>query len=151
MSYVPTGTRRLLSELNNLLGKRVVAVLTNGVSYEGTLIGFDHPDLNLVLADAKTSRGDKYPRVFIRGTVLAELRALEVSLFDPQEFANYIVKKLGLRPDTVRVYQEAGVVVVLNSIRVTAEGVEGAGPLVPRISHALKEYLDAKARGEQPQ
>jgi small nuclear ribonucleoprotein (snRNP)-like protein len=151
MSYVPTGTRRLLSELNSLVGKRVQVVLTNGSVYEGILLGFDHPEMNIVLGNAKSSRGDSYPRLFIRGSVIAELRALEVSLFDPQEFANYIVRKLGIRPDAVRVYQDAGVVVVFNSIRVTASGVEGAGPMAARISYALKEYLEAKAKGEQPQ
>ncbi len=151
MSYVPTGTRRLLAELNSLVGKRVQVVLTNGVTYEGVLLGFDHPEMNIVLGSARSSQGGSYPRVFLRGAVIAEIRALEVSLFDPQEFANYIVRKLGIRPDAVRVYQDAGVVVVFNSIRVTAEGVEGAGPMVARISHALKEYLEAKARGEQPQ
>ena len=151
MGYVPAGTRRLLSELNSLVGKRVEVVLVNGSSYEGVLLGFDHPELNIVLGNAKSSTGKTYPRVFIRGASVAEIRALEVSLFDPQEFANYIVKKLGLRPDAVRVFQDAGVVVVFNSIRVTATGVEGAGPMAARISHALKEYLEAKARGETPQ
>ncbi len=151
MSYVPTGTRRLLSELNSLIGKRVEVVLVSGATYEGILLGFDHPEMNLVLGDAKTRDGRSYPRVFIRGSAVAEVRALEVSLFDPQEFANYIVRKLGIRPDAVRVFQDAGVVVVFNSIRVTASGVEGAGPMAARISHALKEYLEAKARGETPQ
>ena len=151
MSYVPTAARRLLTELNSLVGKRVEVVLTNGSVYEGTLLGFDHPDLNLVLANARSRDGKQYPRVFIRGTVVAELRALEASLFDPNEFATYLVKKLGIRPEAVRVYEDAGVVVVFNSIRVTATGVEGAGPMAARISHLLKEYLEAKARGEQPQ
>ncbi len=151
MSYVPTGTRRLLTELNNLVGKKVEVVLTNGNSYEGILLGFDHPELNIVLGNAKSKKGESYPRVFIRGSVVAEVRALEVSLFDPQEFANYISRKLGIRPDAIRVFPDAGVVVVFNSIRVTATGVEGVGPMAARISHALKEYLEAKARGEQPQ
>ncbi len=148
---VPHASRRLLTELNNLLGKKVTVVLTNGRKYEGTLLGFEHPEYNLVLADAKTEDGETIPRLFIRGQVVAEIRARITTIFDPREFADYIVKKLGLRPDAVRVYEDAGVVTVFNTIRVTAEGVEGSGPMAAKVSYLLKQYLEAKRRGEQPQ
>ena len=153
MSFVPPGTRKMISELNNLLGKKVAVVLSTGKRYRGILLGFDHPELNIMLADAvEIGQGEEktIPRLLIRGTVLAELHALEKSLFDPKEFADYLRVKLALRPDAVRVYEDAGVVVVFNSIRVTPEGVEGAGPYVPKIDAILKEYLRAKSKGEQP-
>ncbi|ABM80332.1 Lsm family RNA-binding protein [Hyperthermus butylicus] len=145
----PTPTRRFLAELQNLVGKRVEVVLVNGQRYRGTLLGFDHPELNLVLGDVEAER-EKVPRLFLMGRVIAEIRAYELMLFDAREFADYIVRKLGLRPDAVRVYEDAGVVVVYNSIRVTANGVEGAGTLAAKISYLLKEYLEAKRRGEKP-
>ena len=37
---------------------------------------------------------------------------------------------------------------IYNNIRVTAEGVEGAGPLAAKVNYVLREYLDAKKRGE---
>ena len=154
MSFVPPGTRKMISELNNLLGKRVAVVLSSGKRYEGILLGFDHPELNILLADAVESReggeAKTIPRLLIKGTVLAELHALEKSLFDPREFAEYLRSKLALRPDAIRVYEDAGVVVVFNSIRVTPEGVEGAGPYVPKIDAVLKEYLKSKSKGETP-
>jgi small nuclear ribonucleoprotein (snRNP)-like protein len=142
--------RKLMSELQNLVGKNVEVILVNGRRYRGTLLAFEHPEMNLVLGDAETEKGEKIPRVFIAGRVLSEIRAFEVSLFDPKEFAEYIVRKLGLRPDAVKVYEDAGVVMVYNSIRVTEAGVEGAGTLAAKISYLLKEYLEAKKRGEKP-
>ena len=139
----------MLAELNNLIGKRVEIILVDGRKYSGTLLGFDHPEMNIVLSNVEAGE-EKIPRVFIMGRVIAEIRAYETTLFDPREFANYVAKKLGLRPDAIKVFQDAGVVVIYNSIRVTAHGVEGAGPLVAKVNYVLKEYLEAKRRGEQP-
>lgn len=139
----------MLAELNNLVGKRVEIILVDGRKYSGTLLGFDHPEMNIVLGDVEAGE-EKIPRVFIMGRVIAEIRAYETTLFDPREFANYVAKKLGLRPDAIKVFQDAGVVVIYNSIRVTANSVEGAGPLVAKVNYVLKEYLEAKRRGEQP-
>jgi len=119
--------------------------------YEGKLLGFEQPSLDLVLADARTPEGDTIPRLVIRGANIAEIRAYEVSIFDANEFAEYIRRKLGLRPDAVKVYPDAGVVVVLNTYRVTASGVEGSGAMAGRIYALLKEYMEAKKRGEKPQ
>ncbi|WP_143522087.1 Lsm family RNA-binding protein [Pyrodictium delaneyi] len=145
----PSAARRLLAELNNLVGKRIEVVLVDGRKYSGTLLGFDHPEMNIVLGNVEIGE-ERIPRIFIMGRVIAEIRAYETTLFDPREFANYVAKKLGLRPDAIKVFQDAGVVVIYNSIRVTANGVEGAGPLVAKVSYVLKEYLEAKRRGEQP-
>jgi len=145
----PPAARRLLAELNNLVGKRIEVILVNGRKYSGTLLGFDHPEMNIVLGDVEIGE-ERIPRIFIMGRVIAEIRAYEMTLFDPREFANYVAKKLGLRPDAIKVFQDAGVVVIYNSIRVTANGVEGAGPLVAKVSYVLREYLEAKKRGEQP-
>ncbi|MET1101251.1 MAG: Lsm family RNA-binding protein [Pyrodictiaceae archaeon] len=149
MSFVPAGTRKIISELNNLVGRRVAVFLTNGKKYEGILLGFDHPELNVLLADVEIEEGRRIPRLLVKGSVVAEIHALETSIFDAKEFAEYLKRKLGLRDDAIRVYEDAGVVVVFNSIRVTAEGVEGSGPYVPKINYVLKEYLEAKSKGEQ--
>ncbi len=134
-----------------MLGKRVEVVLSTGKRYQGILLGFDHPELNVLLADAVEEGGEgrTIPRLLVKGSVLAELHALEKSLFEPREFAEYLRTRLGLRPDAVRVYEDAGVVVVFNTIRVTPEGVEGSGPYVPKIKAILDEYMRAKSKGEK--
>ncbi|HIP85190.1 MAG TPA: ribonucleoprotein [Pyrodictium sp.] len=151
MVLAPTASRRFWTEMHSLLDKQVKVVLVNGRMYEGKLLGFEQPSLDLVLADARTPEGDTIPRLIIRGANIAEIRAYEVSIFDANEFAEYIRRKLGLRPDAVKVYPDAGVVVVLNTYRVTASGVEGSGAMAGRIYALLKEYMEAKKRGEKPQ
>ncbi|KSW11356.1 hypothetical protein CF15_00345 [Pyrodictium occultum] len=147
-AIAPAAARRLVAELNNLLGKRVEVVLMDGRKYKGTLLGFDHPEMNLVLGDVEAGE-TRIPRLFIMGRVVAEIRAYETTMFDPREFANYVARRLGLRPDAIKVFQDAGVVVIYNSIRVTANGVEGAGPLAAKVSYVLREYIEAKKRGEE--
>jgi small nuclear ribonucleoprotein (snRNP)-like protein len=148
-AFVPEASRRIVSELNNALGRHVEVVLVDGRRYTGLLLGFDHPEMNVLLGEVEVE-GEKLPRLLISGKVVAEIRIKEAMLFDPEEFANYLVRRLGLRPDAVKVYRDAGVVTVYNNVRVTATGVEGSGTLAAKVSYILKEYLDAKKRGEAP-
>ncbi|MET1128200.1 MAG: Lsm family RNA-binding protein [Thermoproteota archaeon] len=148
-TFVPEASRRIVSELNNALGRHVEVVLVDGKRYTGLLLGFDHPEMNVLLGEVEVE-GEKLPRLLISGKVIAEIRIKETMLFDPEEFANYLTRRLGLRPDAVRVYKDAGVVTVYNNVRVTATGVEGSGTLAAKVSYILKEYLDAKKRGEKP-
>ena len=136
-------------ELSKLRGRKVKIVLVDGKSYTGILRDIDYPSLHLVLQDVDTGES-REALVFINGSRVAEIRAAETTLFEPREFARYLVERLGLRPDAVRVLDDAGVVLVYNTIKVTETGVEGTGGLVPKISFVLKEYLEKKRRGERP-
>lgn len=55
-----------------------------------------------------------------------------------------VVKSLGLRQSDVKVYDEAGVVVVLDKIRVTEAGVEGSGPLAQKVFDIYNDYVKKK-------
>ncbi len=142
-------SRRIIHELQNLVGKKVEIVLVDGKKYQGTLIGFDHPGFNILLSDAETGEGGTVPRLIVLGKVVAEIRAYEVSLFDPREFAEYLIRQLGLRRDAVKVYDDANVVMVYNSIRVTERGVEGSGTLAAKVNYVFREYMERKRRGEK--
>ncbi len=144
-----TATRKLLDELSSLLSRRVVVRLSNGKTYEGVLAGFDHPSLNLALTDVTDEKGDKYPKVIVKGTVVSEIVAKELPLFDPREFAEYVVKKLNLHPGDAKAYTDAGIVVVLGNIRVSEQGVEGSGPLANKVHSLWQEYISErqKSRG----
>ena len=148
-AYLAAGNRRIATELNNLVGKRVEVILVDGRKYSGILLAYDHPELNLLLSDVDIGEGEKVPRMIITGKVIAEIRAYELSLFDPKEFAEYLIRKLGLRRDAVKVIPDAGVVMVYNNVRVTAEGVEGAGNLVAKVNYVFREYMERKKRGER--
>ena len=152
-AYLQSAPRRIQRELNRLIGKRVEVELTNGKIYVGVLREIEYPSLNMMLVDAERrdsdeTQGARIPLLFINGSVVAEVRAEEVSVFDAREFADYLAKRLGLRADAVRVVPEANIVLVYNSIRVTEHGVEGSGSMAAKISYILKEYLDRKKRGE---
>jgi len=149
-AYAASPSRRIEGELAKLLGRRIEVALTSGRVYSGVLKGYDYPSLTLLLVDAEEQGGSgRYPLLILTGNVIAEIRVREVPLFDANEFAEYLVRRLGLRPDAVKVHEEAGAVIVYNTIRVTEGGVEGSGGLVPKISFVLKEYLEKKRRGEK--
>ncbi len=146
---MPQTGRKLQSELSRLVGKTVEVILVDGRTYKGVLQDFDYPDLNLLLTEVDVGQEGKIPILVLSGKTIAEIRAYETTVFNPREFAEYIVKKLGIRPDGIRVYDDAGVVLIYNTIRVSEHGVEGSGTLAAKVSYLLKEYLDKKKRGEQ--
>ena len=148
-AIMPAAKRKLITELNNMVGKRIEVVLRSGKIYKGVLLGFDHPEMNLLLGDVELEER-KISRILLVGDVVAEVRLLEAEIFDPKEFADYISKKLGISPDTIKVYEDANILMVGNTIRVSPSGVEGTGTLAAKINYLLKEYLDAKKRGEKP-
>ncbi|WFO75611.1 Lsm family RNA-binding protein [Desulfurococcaceae archaeon MEX13E-LK6-19] len=141
---VADATRRLISELLLMLDKKVTVVLTNGKKYEGILIGFDHPSINIMLASASDTTGKKYPKILIKGESISEIMITEEPLFDPNEFAEYLVKELHLRQDAVKVVPEAGAVIVYGRIKVTEKGVEGTGAMAQTIYEVYQRYIDMR-------
>ncbi len=141
---VSDATRRLISELLGMIDKKVKIILSNGKEYEGILVGFDHPELNMVLTDVVDNKGNKYPKVVIHGDRLSEILVTEVPLFEPSDFAEYLVERLRLRRDSVKVVPEAGAVLVLGRIKVTEKGVEGSGPMAYNIHQVFEEYIEKR-------
>lgn len=138
--------RRLISELLVMLNKKVVVILDNGRRYEGTLVGFDHPTLNVMLNDAVDGEGKHYPKVLIKGERVSEMTVAEVPLFDPEDFARYIISAMKLRSDAVKVIPEARAVIILNNIRVTETGVEGRGPTARTVHQFWEKYMSERRR-----
>lgn len=148
-AYMAQGTRRIAQELHKLIGKNVEVILVDGRKYKGMLLGFDHPELNLLLSDVDVGGDSKVPRLLVSGKIVAEIRAYELSLFNAKEFAEYLIKQLGLRRDAIRIYEDANVVTVYNSVRVTPDGVEGSGTLAAKVNYVFREYMERKKRGER--
>jgi small nuclear ribonucleoprotein (snRNP)-like protein len=145
---MPQPSRKILHELQSLIGKRVEVILVDGRKYNGVLLGFDHPEFNLLLGEVKVGE-ETIPRIIVLGKVVAEIRAYELSLFNAKEFAEYLIKQLGLRRDAVRIYEDANVVTVYNNVRVTPDGVEGSGTLAAKVSYIFRDYMERKKRGER--
>jgi len=142
---VVSATRRMMSELNSLLDRKVFVKLKDGTVIRGEFFGFDDKTFNIMLKKASDGQSE-YPLMIIMADSIAYLSAAEAPLFNPDEFAQLIVGKLNLREADVKVYPEAGIVVVLNSIKVSEKGVEGSGPLAHKIYGLFTEYMESKRK-----
>ncbi len=133
---ITVGSRRFVSELNGFVDKSVKVATMRGVTYEGTLIGFDTTSLNLCLQDAVVNK-EKYSRVIIKGDAISEI-LLKEKPFDMRGLSERLQKMF---PNMVKYYEESGFVTVMERIRVTADGVEGTGPMVDRVKKVYDQYV----------
>jgi small nuclear ribonucleoprotein (snRNP)-like protein len=133
---ITVGSRRFVSELNGFVDKSVKIATARGVTYEGILIGFDTTNLNLCLQDAVVNK-EKYSRVIIRGDAISEI-LLKEKPFDMRGLSERLQKMF---PNMVKYYEESGFVTVMDRIRVTADGVEGVGPMVDRVKKVYDQYV----------
>ncbi len=141
---VPTATRRMFSELNALLDKEIIVTLKTGRTIKGILHGFDQ-NLNILLKNA-AAEDQVYPIMLLYSDAIQSLGAAESPLFNPEEFAKIVSQKLNIRETDIKVFPEAGVVVVLNNVRISEKGVEGSGPLAHKIYGIFTEYIESKKR-----
>ncbi len=142
-SLTATGSVRFLRELAALLDKTVSVKTIHGKTYLGKLIGYDPNTLSLCLSEAKDNQGTVYARVFIRGDVISEIIRQEEP-FDLKGLAERLEKMF---PNMVKLYEEAGVIVVMDRIRVTEEGVvEGSGPVAERVKRVYEQFVAEKKR-----
>ncbi len=133
-------TRAFNREIASVIGATVVVVTRDGKEYTGTLKGVDQNTLSLVLADVVTSDETRLPRIFIYGNSIVSFAVTEkeVSL---EGLAKELEKVFP--PGGVRFFPDTGVIVVMNKIRVTPEGVDGSGPLYERVAAIAKEWMEA--------
>jgi len=145
VGYPTEPVRRLYSKLTSLMEKDVTVRLKDGRTYSGRLEGVDPQTLTLALIDASLGdEGNKLPLVIIKGDVISEIVSMEYSVFDPEEFADFIVKHGGIERHMIRVYKDLGVVEIGRGVRVTKDGVEGSGALAHRAYSLYREYMRHK-------
>ena len=98
MAYVDVALRRFNAELNSLVDKHVVVKTVSGDSYEGVLLGYETSRFNVILRDARTPKGETFPRLVIYGHIIAEIRLTEAPL-DMEELSRKLFRKwLGTSP-----------------------------------------------------
>ncbi|HYA22429.1 MAG TPA: Lsm family RNA-binding protein [Thermoproteota archaeon] len=133
------------AELKKMVGKNVSVEMSDGALYTGVLEAFDPTSLALVLSNAEKEKGQKYFRVVLGGT---HIRAILL----PKAFVE--LKKLAERlerifPNMVKYNEEAGVVIVLDKVRVDERGViEGTGMVAERVQKVYEEFM--KGAGTEP-
>lgn len=131
-----TSSKRYVSELNNFIDRNVKVITIRGTIYEGKLIGLDQSNLSICLSDA-ISGEEKYPRVIIHGSAVSEI-ILKEKPFDLKGLSERLSK---LFPNMVKYYEDAGFITVMDRIKVTAEGVEGSGPMYERVKKVYDQYV----------
>ena len=129
--------RRFLTEVGTLVDKSVTVVTVDGKSYTGSLIGINPDNLSLCLAEVKDNEGRLIHRVFLNGSVVAQVLAIEKP-FDLRALADRLEKVF---PTLVKLYEDKGFIWVMDKIKVTEKGVvEGSGPAAERVQKVYAQF-----------
>jgi len=135
-------SRRFYDELGQLINKQVQVVDSTGKVIEGILLGYDNNTMSLCLGDVKGEKGTKVHRVFIYGSDIRKVEASE----RPFNLQGLVERLERVFPSMVRLYPEAGVIVVMDKIRVTENGVvEGSGPAADRVRDIYQRFVSETA------
>lgn len=138
--------RRIVGELNNLIDKTVVVKTINNKTYIGQLYAYELSPFIISLINVKDENNNIFYKLLINGNIISEIIIKNPPLFEPREFAEIVEKSLNLRPADIKVYEEAGVVTILEKIKVSQNGVEGSGPMAQRIYDIYNEYINKKKK-----
>ena len=130
--------RKFIEELSSLLQKIVVVHTAEGKNYTGTLSGIDTDTMSMCLEGVKDESGNIMEKFFINGQTVHQVYTVEKG-FDLRSLAERLERVF---PRMVKLIEEAGVIVVMDKIRVTEEGiVEGRGPAAERVQKIFEEFV----------
>lgn len=133
-----TGRRMFFEEFSKILRKTVTITLLDGKTFVGTLEGYSPDTLSVCLINAKDNAGKVLPKIFLNGKVVSQILATEKP-FDLRGLADRLER---LFPKMVKTYDEIGVIVVMEKIRVDASGLlEGSGPAAERVKKVYDEFM----------
>lgn len=130
--------RKFFTEVAGLVDSSVVVVTTTGKTYGGTLVGVNPDSLSLCLADVKAEGDEVLHRVFLNGSVVAEILSVEKP-FDLKALSERLEKVF---PTMVRLYEDNGFIWVMDKVKVTEKGVvEGSGPAAERVQSVYEHFI----------
>ena len=125
-------------EMAAVVGASVNVTLTNGKSYSGTLKGVDQNTLSIILSDVISESEGAIPKIFIYGSSIMSFSVAEKEI-SLEGLAKELQKQFP--PGGVNYYPDTQVIVVMNKIRITPDGVDGAGPLYERVKDVADDWL----------
>ncbi|MHA1904086.1 MAG: Lsm family RNA-binding protein [Candidatus Thorarchaeota archaeon] len=125
-------------EMAAVVGASVNVTLTNGKSYSGTLKGVDQNTLSIILSDVVSEGEGAIPKIFIYGSSIMSFSVAEKEI-SLEGLAKELQKQFP--PGGVNYYPDTQVIVVMNKIRITPDGVDGAGPLYERVKDVADDWL----------
>lgn len=140
-------SRRVSGDLNTLLDKTIIVKLSNNKTYYGILSSYELSPFMISLTNAKDNENNTYYKVIINGSLITEILVKNAPIFDPREFAELVAKELNIRSVDIKVYEEAGIVTILDKIKVSENGVEGSGPLAQKVYDIYNTYIEKKKKG----
>jgi len=130
--------RRFFTEVGALIDKTVTVATVDGKTFTGNLVGINTDNLSLCLAEAKDDKGRMINRLFLNGSVVAQILAVEKP-FDLRALAGRLEKVF---PTLVKLYEDKGFIWVMDKIKVTEKGViEGSGPAAERVQKVYDQFL----------
>ena len=130
--------RRFFEELGQLVDKPVVVEDRAGKTYEGVLLGFDSQSMSIALGDVKGVQGTLYHRLILTGSTISKIMATD----RPFNLDGLRERLERVFPNMVQFFAEAGVIVVMNKIRVNETGViEGSGPSADRVRDIYNRFI----------
>lgn len=126
------------AELATLIGRQVTVTTTSQDEYRGMLLAASPDNLTVSLGDVQDSSGKRFYRVVLNGGIVAKI-VVEKVLVDLRRLAERIERVF---PKMVRLNEEAGVIIVMEKIRVDESGViEGSGPAAERVGAIYREFV----------
>ncbi len=139
-----TANRKFSEELALLLQKTVIVETNSGKRYTGILSGVDTDSLSLCISNCTDESGKAIHKLFLTGHSIAQMYSMEKP-FDLQALADRLERVF---PRMVRVVEGAGVIVVMDKIRLSEKGIiEGAGPAAERVQKVYEEFMREQMRG----
>lgn len=126
-------------EMASVVGATVEVEMTNGKKYSGTLVGIDQNSLSIILSEVIIGDDEgSIPKIFIYGgnIVSFSVAEKEISL---EGLAKELEKQFP--PGGVVYYADRRVILIMNKIRITSEGLDGHGPLYDRVYQVAEPWL----------
>ena len=131
-------SRKFFEELAQLVTKPVRIEDVKGKVMDGVLVGYDSNSMSICLGDVSGEQGTRIHRVFIYGQTIASISASERP-FNLEGLAERLERVF---PNMVRSYHDAGIIVVMDKIRVNENGViEGSGPAADRVRDIHQRFI----------
>ncbi len=135
--------RKFSEELAVLLQKTVIVETNSGKRFTGTLSGVDTDTLSVCISNCTDESGRAVHKLFLAGSSIAQLYTMEKP-FDLQALADRLERVF---PRMVRMIEGAGVIVVMDKIRLNEKGmIEGTGPAAERVQRVYEEFMKEQVK-----
>lgn len=131
------GRTMFFGELSRLLRKQITVVTMDDKAYTGVFDGYNPETMSICLTEAADDKGNTINKVFLNGNTVAQIFTTEKP-FDLRALADRLEKVF---PRMVRLYEDVGVIVVMEKIRVNETGIlEGTGPIAERVQRVYDQF-----------